>query len=220
MSLSITDVKSSVIRFFAVLLLGWLLGMGTGWKLWQTTQPNIHVMPKPAIHNSDGSVALEVQPAHNPKPVQQIPAGSHVESVVSVTVQPNATQTPQALPVQPSAHGSLPGPIERPPCPPVTVDLTVYRDADGSRRVVVSSPDGTILKGIHLENEVGPPAPKLLKNSAGLVAGSTAWGDKALGVYYDHDWKFLRFGGELTKNTYAIAGRQGWEVRLKTGIIF
>lgn len=218
--MALSDAKKGLITFSIVLFVGWLLGLGTGWKLWQTPPPVVHVTPKPEEHNADGSTVLAVQPAQNPQPAQHVPPGSHVESTISVTVQPHAQGPLQPLPTQPTVPSSIPGPIERPPCPPVTVDLTVYRDADGSRRVVVSSPDGTILKGIHIENEVGPPAPKLLKNSAGLVAGNTAWGDKALGIYYDRDWKFIRYGGELTKNTYAIAGRQGWEIRGKIGINF
>ena len=73
---------------------------------------------------------------------------------------------------------------------------------------------------IDIPEEVGPPAPKVLLNSAGVVYGASAWGDKAVGVYYDRDWKFIRYGGELTKNTYAVAGRVGWEVRAKLGVIF
>lgn len=219
-AMSNSETKKSLAAIFVVLLIGWFLGLGTGWKLWQTPPPIVHVEPKPEIKNHDGSTVLPVVPSQAPKPAQHVPAGSHVESTVSFTVQPSDPQPVLSLPVQPSSSSPIPGPIERPPCPPMTVDLTIYREADGSRRVVVSSPDGKVLKGVHIENEVGPPASKILKNSAGLVTGATAWGDKAIGVYYDRDWKFLRYGGELTKNTYANVGRQGWEVRAKLGINF
>ena len=214
--MTLSDAQKGLITFTIVLVIGWLLGLGTGWKLWQTPPPVVHVTPKPQVNNPDGSVVLAVQPSQDMHPAHPVPPGSHVESVASVTVQP----LPKPPGVSPVAPGALPGSPLANPCPPVTVDITVYRDPDGSRRIEVSSPDGKILKGIHIENEMGPPAPKLLKNSAGLVMGNTAWGDKALGIYYDRDWKFIRYGGELTKNTYAIAGRQGWEIRGKIGINF
>ncbi len=225
--MSLRDLVTSRNLFLAGLSLGILAGLSFGWWRWRPEPGQYHpVKPQPGYENQDGSTVLPVQPAGNLDQHSQalhVPAGSHVETSVSVTVQPSSGTASPGTPGAPQDHSNLSGLPSHPepiPCPPVTVDITVYRDPDGSRRVVVSSPDGKVLKGIQLENEVGPPRPKVLLNSAGLVYGTTAWGDKALGAYYDRDWKFLRFGGELTKNTYALAGRQGWEVRAKIGLVF
>jgi hypothetical protein len=86
--------------------------------------------------------------------------------------------------------------------------------------VLVSSPDGTILDGIDIPVDPGPPQPRLLKWAAGVVYGSTAWGDTAKGVFLDRDFAFLRTGAELTRNSYAMANRQGWEIRARLGIRF
>lgn len=209
------DWKKGLVLVSALLALGWLGGVGTGWHLWHTIPGRDQAKPPvaaPSQQLPDGSVVLPVQPQAHPKPQQQLSAGSHVEHVVSVTVQPNA-------PVNPLPHV---GGVDPLPCPPVRVDLTLYRDPSDYRRVAASSPDGRVLPGasIDIPEEVGPPAPKVLLNSAGVVYGASAWGDRAVGVYYDRDWKFIRYGGELTKNTYAVAGRVGWEVRAKLGVIF
>lgn len=212
------DWKKGLVLVLVLYVLGALSGLGFGWHFWRTKPSQADVKPPvnaPAQQLPGGGVVLQVQPQHNPQPAQQLPAGSHVEHVVSVTVQPTAHQPLQPLPGTPT--------VEPLPCPPVRVDLTLYRDSTGHRRVAASSPDGRVLPGASVDipdPEVGPPAPKPLLNSAGVVYGVTAWGDTARGVYYDRDWKFIRAGGELTKNTYAIAGRVGWEVRAKLGIIF
>lgn len=210
------DWKKGLALVLGLYALGTLSGLGFGWHFWRTAPTADQPKPPveaPAQQLPGGGVVLQVKPQHDPKPAQQLPAGSHVEQTVSVTVQP--TEPLHPLPGTPQ--------VDPLPCPPVRVDLTLYRDASGHRRVAASSPDGRVLPGASVdipESEVGPPAPKPLRNSAGLVYGVTAWGDTARGIYYDHDWKFIRTGGELTKNTYAVAGRVGWEVRAKLGIIF
>lgn len=211
------DWKKGLALVLTLYIIGALSGLGFGWHFWRMKPSQDQVKPPvdaPAQQLPGGGVVLPVHPQTHPQPAQQLPSGSHVEHVVSVTVQPNATQPLQPLPGTPNLD-----PI---PCPPVRVDLTLFRDSTGHRRVAASSPDGRVMPGasIDIPEAVGPSLPAPLLNSAGLVFGTTAWGDKSVGVYYDRDWKFIRTGGELTKNTYAIAGRVGWEVRGKIGIIF
>lgn len=56
--------------------------------------------------------------------------------------------------------------------------------------------------------------PKDLKWAAGPVYGVNNLGDTAKGVGVDRDFSVIRTGIEVTRNTYAIANRIGWEGRL------
>jgi hypothetical protein len=53
--------------------------------------------------------------------------------------------------------------------------------------------------------------------AVGGLVGTTAYGDKAVGAFVDRDFSVLRTGAEVTYNTYAMAQRQGWELRAKLG---
>ncbi len=196
-------------------------GMGAGWILWspERTRPVKQETPAPAIVQSDGSVELKRDPSAK-IPVPKLPKGAKVERQVEVVVQPQAPAAVPALPAASGSDASAPAEPARPPCPPVTVDLSVVRLADQTHRVIVTSPDGKILDGVDIPAEVGPPPPKVLRRAAGLVYGTTAYGDTAKGAFYDHDFSFLRTGAELTRNTYPNLNRQGWELRAKLGIRF
>ena len=210
-----SSLRNKIYVCSAVLLAGWLLGLGTGWHLWMRHQNQSAPIVTPAFHQADGSLVLATQPSQHPKPAQMIPAGAHVTQTVEAVIHTVPITIP--LPSIP-ATPSLPSTITI-PGRDVTVDLSIITTPNGQRRAVVSSPDGTVIKGVDIQ-EVGPPAPKLLKSAAGLVFGTTAWGDKAEGMFYDRDLAFVRVGIEVTKNTYAIANRTGWEVRGKVGIRF
>lgn len=209
--------KQGLLLVLGLLLVGFGGGLGLGWHLWVTRQVAKQDLPPvtaPPVVLPDKAVVLAVQPTKHPVAKQQLPAGSKVEETIHTEIQPTAVQP---LPLVPGATVG-----DRPPCPPVRVDLTLFRAPDGHRRVAASSPDGTVLPGSSLDipEEVGPPAPLHFTSSAGLVLGGTPWGDKAVGAYYDHDWKFLRTGAEVTHNTYALTSRTGWELRVKLGVVF
>ena len=209
------NAAKGAITLGVTLLVGWLLGLGTGWHLWVRRQAPVTPIIQPAIHQADGSVVLETKPTEHPKPAQLVPTGAHVNQTIEATIHtsPVVVPLPHLPPgVQLPAFITVPG-------KDVTVDLSIVTMPNGQRRAVVSSPDGTVLKGMDIQ-EIGPPAPKLLKSAAGLVFGTTAWGDRAEGVFYDRDLAFARVGIEVTKNTYALANRVGWEVRGKVGIRF
>lgn len=212
---TLSDAQKGLITVCSILIVGWVLGLGTGWQLWQHPTPIVHVVPKPQINNADGSVVLPVQPSQNMQPAHPVPHGGHVETTASVTIQ---TNQPTASIPNSQSHADTPPMIV--PCPPVTVDITIYRESDGTRRIEVSTPDGKIVKGMQIQNGVGPPSPRILKNSVGVVAGTAFDGQKSIGAYYDRDWKFIRWGGEITKNTYSSIQKQGWEIRAKIGINF
>jgi hypothetical protein len=200
------------------LVFGVIVGLMTGWTLWSPRKGRIEVFA-PAIRNEDRSLVLEKKPMADAKPAQQVPKGAVVERVVYVEVQPHGpsnvvtTTTPGSTETE---HQVVPSSLPS----PIRVDLTLYRLQDGTRRVVASSPDGEVVGGLDVPVEAAKSAPKELKWSAGAVYGTTAWGDKSVGAFLDRDIKFLRTGVELTKNTYALSSRTGWEVRAKVGIRF
>lgn len=214
-----SDLRKTLSVWSAILAVGIILGLGVGWKLWSPESQKTPVVEAhaPAEHQADGSQILERNPDADAKPAQQIPKGAKVERVVQVIVQPSQPVAP--LPHSGSA-ASVPNEPARTPCPPVRVDLTLVRMADQSQRVIASSPDGQVVGGVDIPVEATLPPPKILKWAAGAVYGTTAWGDTAKGAFVDRDFAFLRTGLELTKNSYSMANRQGWEMRAKVGLRF
>ena len=200
-------------------------GMGLGWKL-RSPKPVKAEPPAARIIQADGSQILPRRSDAEAKPAQIIPKGAKVERLVQVVVQPNQPGPAWWRPSNSAASALADPPVkdslttDRPPCPPVRVDLSVVRLADATHRVLVSSPDGTIIDGVDIPVEPAAPEPKTLKWAAGAVYGTTAWGDTAKGVFIDRDFALLRTGAELTRNSYALANRQGWELRARFGIRF
>lgn len=195
-------------------------GMGAGWMLWNPEKVKVQkVEPAaPQVVQGDGSTILERQPNPNAKPAQHLPRGAKLDRVVEVVIQPNQ---PIVEPLRPSdSDASIAVEPARPPCPPVRVDLSMVEMPDHSTRVIVSSPDGTVLRGMDIPVRAPPAPPKVLKWAAGAVYGSTACGDTAKGAFIDRDFAFIRTGAEVTQNTYSNLNRQGWEFRAKLGIRF
>ena len=114
------------------------LGVGLGWYAFHPAK--VIETAKPPEVQKDGSLIVERE-ATTPtaKPKQQVPKGGKVERIGSVTAQ---GITPDAI----KACTSV-------PCPPVTIDTSLVRMPDGSKRVIVSSADGTILKGVDIPVE-------------------------------------------------------------------
>lgn len=161
---------SALSRYGIVAGAGAALGMALGWQLWK---PPVKPAPKPQpeIIQHDGSHVAAVDTSHPAVPPHQIPHGATVEDVVHVTIQPNPVQPPSQLPG--SQHGTQAIPV----CPPVTVDLSIIKMHDGSRRVVASSQDGTILSAVQIPAEAEYRQPKTLKWGLGIDYTVTPWGD-------------------------------------------
>lgn len=190
------------------LLLAFGLGLGLGWKLWMGKTTTVYrEVPAPPIKLSNGGEVLEKRVAKSPSIKQELPQGSTVLEEGSIIFEPTK-------PIEDDQHVTPPEPLKQ-----YTINFAVVKLSDNSRRISASSPDGTIVGGVDVV--IDPPKhTEPLRNSAGLVYGTTAWGDTAKGVYYDRDWKLFRAGAELTRNTYAIASRTGWEARVKFGVNF
>lgn len=221
-----SDTTKGLIAWAIILVAGIGVGLGIGWKLW-SPKPGPVETYAPPVTQPDGSQILERKPQAEARPAQQVPKGAKVERVVQVVVQPN----PPADPVSPLPSGSVASPADpvqsgpiaaqsgANPCPPVRVDLTLVRMQDQTRRVIASSPDGVVVGGVDIPVEP-VLTQKTLKWAAGVVYGTTAWGDTARGAFLDRDLAFLRTGIEVTRNTYPLAAHEGWEFRAKLGIRF
>jgi len=174
------------------------------WYLWgRGTQKVPDNKPSAAVTQADGSVVLEKAPDPKHKPAHAIPKGGKVERDVKVTVNPDAP------PVDTDGDGDI-------ECPPVTVNLSLVRLPDKTKRVVASSPDGEIVGeslDIPVEDAIPPPIPK-------LWAAGAAYSTKGeIGVFVDRDWGWARLG--VQANEVKDGGnRSGWSGWAKGGIRF
>lgn len=212
-----------------LLAVGIALGLTIGWKLWKPKPAPVETAA-PAARQADGSLVLERKPDAAAKPAQELPKGAKVERIVQVTVQPKAVQPLPGIPTPGSGGApeartpgmdpaSAPGnPGTTSPCPPVRVDLTLVRMPDQTRRVIASSPDGTVVGGVDIP-EAPQPQPRVLKWAAG---GSWNPADHTYGAWVDRDAAFLRLGAEVNQvRAPALAGgATSYEARIRVGIRF
>lgn len=157
---------------FLVVSIG-VLGFACGW-LWRgpVVAPSTEA-PAPAQRQADGSLVLaRADGAKAPPPAPHaIPQGAKEERRVQVVVKPalgvvvsdiHAIADPaeasrlSAGALEKSVEFSDGSPIDSCDCPPVTVDLSLVRLKDKTRRVVASSPDGQILSGLDIPIEAAP----------------------------------------------------------------
>jgi hypothetical protein len=188
-----------------------IAGLILGYQLYSPSPPVQEVYHQQA-KQPDGSTVLEVKPDAAAKPKHQIPKGGTVERVITVTVKPiagnvhnlpatgiPATEQKQTVAAQ---------------CPPVTVDLSLIRLPDNTRRVVASSPDGEVA-GMDIPVEAANPPPKPLLWAAGA---SIEPFKQTLGAWVDREVGPLRIGAEI--NQLANSSLREWDVRAKLGIRF
>lgn len=151
----------------------------------------------------DGSKIIERMPTTpKAKPKQAVPKGAKVERIGSVTAQ---GITPDEI----KACTSV-------PCPPVTIDTSLVRMPDGSKRVIVSSADGTILKGVDIPVETQEvPEPKAW--AAGVSMNPQ---NQTLGVWVERDIMRARVGVEINQTKQGLVGPTGAEIRLRAGWTF
>lgn len=177
------------------------VGVATGWYF--TKPAKVVETAKPAETQADGSTVLERAPT-TPKarPKQAVPKGGKVERIGSITAQ---GETPPEI----KACTSV-------PCPPVTIDTSLIRMPDGSRRVVVSSADGTILKGVDIPVEtIEVVEPKLW--AAGISLDPLR---QTMGAWVERDIGRVRLGVEINQTRQSLAGPVAAEVRVRAGWTF
>lgn len=121
-----------------------------GWMIGRPATPGKLDPPAAAVLQKDGSVILERKPNPEAAPQQQIPKGAKVERVVRVAVRPRAAAT------APTSGDGLQAKESLLSASPVTVDLSLVRMPDQTRRVIASSPDGEIVGGMDMPVEAPP----------------------------------------------------------------
>jgi hypothetical protein len=161
-----------------------------GAGLWWVTRapppvPEV-ITAAPQVIQADKSVIAERAPdAHPPKPPHIIPKGYVEERRETVHVTTDVPKTD------------------------VEVDLSLVRNGN-ERRVIASSPDGTIVSALDIPIEAGLIPPPPLKWAAGLSYST----QRETGVWLEHDIGRLRLGAEVAKG----AGKPRTEIRI--GIAF
>lgn len=188
----------------AALVAGVILASAGAFAGWYVGKPSkVGETAKPAETQPDGSKMLERE-ATTPtaKPKQIVPKGARVERVGSITAQ---GETPAEI----RACTAV-------PCPPVTIDTSLVRLPDGSKRVIVSSADGAILKGVDIPVETQEaPEPKVW--AAGVSMDPAK---QTLGAWVERDVARVRLGIEFIQTRANLAGPAGAEVRLRAGWVF
>lgn len=171
---------------------------------WYFTKPGKVVeTPKPAETQADGSIVVErTAPAPKAKPKQVVPQGGKVERIGSITAQ---GETPAEI----KACTNV-------PCPPVTIDTSLIRMPDGSRRVVVSSADGTILKGVDIPVET-LEVEEAKRWAAGVSLNPL---NQTMGAWVERDIGRIRLGVEINQTRQTLAGPVGSEIRARVGWTF
>lgn len=156
----------------------------------------------PEQRQADGSVVLERRPDVSAKPAQQIPKKAKLERVAQVTVQPDTGTAGE-------------------PCQPVSLDLSLVREEDGGRRLLASSPDGTIVGGVDVPVESAAPPAEPLRWAAGV-----SWSpiEETGGVWVERDIplfsKAARLGLDVVQTRQADNTTTGADVRIRLGLAF
>lgn len=155
--------------------------------------------PAAEVKQDDGSIIAARAPDPKAKPKHKIPSGAKVERTGEVTVQ---GATPAANPV---------------PCPPVTIDSTLIRNPDGSKRVILSSPDGTITRAIDIPVETAAPPPEPKTRAVGILYDPFK---RIGGVFFDQDIGRVRLGVQVNQSRQKRDGPTGVEAWGKVGWAF
>lgn len=196
------DAAKGATTLAVTLTIGVVIGLALGWKIYRPKKTQEAYAPP--IVQKDGSIVIEKNPNAKLEPKQIIPKGAVVERVIHVEIEPLPMLIPGSngtdLPAQPLSS----------PCSEVTLDMTIVRMENG-RRVIVSSPNGRILKAIDVPYD--SRIVKDLKWSAGAIVGY-----KSIGAYVERDIGPFRLGGEINRISRDRA--QEWDGRLKVGVRF
>lgn len=183
----LADARDNVAVFAVGGGLGLVLGLTLGWKLYRPGPPVVEAAAS-AVRQKDGSLELaRAATTSAPGPAAHaLPAGATEERRIRVTVQPRWSD---ARVGESPAGSRIPGALPpAPTCPAVSVDMTLARMPDGTRRVVASSPDGSVVGGIDVP--IGPmrPEPRPTRWAAGgsynpVQRDAGAWVERDLGPF-------------------------------------
>ena len=162
----------STLRWLEIVGVLTIVAAVLAWALWPAAPVHEVVTAAPQVRQVDGSVIAQRVPGPKPPaPRHMLPKGAIEERRESVIVAP-----------APAASS-------------VEVDLSLVRMPDNGRRVVASSPDGTVVSALDIPIEPGlvPPPPKPW--AAGLSYGT----DHSVGLWVDRDVGKLVLGAQVTR---------------------
>lgn len=200
--LDLRDRLSAAMLVIAGVGLMLAAGVALGWY-WFRPAPIVETA-KPAEVQADGSTVLPRAPNPQAKPKHKTPKGAKVERTGQIVAQP--TTPPEIL--------ACPG---APTCPPVTIDTSLVRLPDGSRRVVVSSPDGQVLKGVDIPVETAQPPPDPPRWAIGLSVDPV---HQTPGLWVERDLWRARVGLDLNQTRQRVGGPTASEIRVRVGWTF
>lgn len=170
-----------------------LLGAAIGWRICtafnDVAEPAKVEAAAPAETQADGSVVLERKPNPRAKPKQPVPSGARAERVGSVTVQPETAG-------------------------PVTVDWSLLKLTDNTRRMVASSEDGEVIGGVDVPVAV-IAEPNLW--AAGLSFDPVR---QTSGIWVERDYSRIRVGVDINQTRIRVDGPSGIEARIRIGVTF
>jgi hypothetical protein len=184
-----------------VLVLFIAVGVGIGY--WWFKPTVVIETAAPEVKQEDGSVIVERKPDATAKPRQRVPKGATVERIERVVVQ---GETPSEIRACTSVK-----------CPPVTVDLSLVRISDNTKRVLASSPDGQIVSAIDIPVETAAPPPEPPKWAVGMSLDPIR---QTPGVWIERDIWRVRAGAEINQVKQRTDSRSSAELRLRLGWTF
>lgn len=187
-----------LVAVIAAVLVGSGLALG---YFWFKPAPVIETA-KPSETQADGSTVIERKPDAKAKPKHQTPKGAKVERVGTIIAQ---GETPPEI----KACTSI-------PCPSVTIETSLVRLPDGSKRVIVSSPDGQIQRAVDIPVETAAPPPEPPKWAAGLSYSTM----QTPGLWVERDLGRVRLGAEINQTRQTVGGPTGFEARARIGWAF
>ncbi len=196
-----TSTLKRELAFLAAVVV--LAMMVSAYFTWLLTKPKVVIeTAAPAVVQADGSVIAEKAPDASAKPKQIIPKGARVERIFQVKAKGQGIKLPSG---------------ETKDCPPVTIDMSLVRQEDGSKRVLVSSPDGQISKSLDIpvENVTAPAEAK--KWGAGILFNPVS---QTGGVWIDRDIGRIRLGVQLNQTRASLTSPVSAELWIKAGMTF
>lgn len=172
------------VKWVTLGILALLVAMGAYLFGVHTSTPTPEITaPAVAQSQADGSLVLARQlatPAQAAKPPHTIPKGSTEERRMGVKLKPPAFDNAEGCRCDP---------------PPVEVNLSLVRQGDG-RRVIASSPTGTVLAGLDMPIEAGAmPTPHPW--AAGVSYDPLS---KGPGLWVERDLGRIRVGAEALRD--------------------
>lgn len=201
--------------FFAGAILGAILALALGWVLYRPGPAPIE-KPASAVRQGDGSLLVARGAAGDvPKSApHEIPRGGVEERRIHLEVRPRWTTPPERAPDS-SAPPMTEGWTSSSSCPPVTVDLSLVRMPDGTRRVVASSPDGDVVGGLDVPLERRPAEPRPLRWAAGASYGMV---DHSPGAWVTYSRGPFTAGADVFRTPARPPVPASFEARVMAGL--